>query len=222
MNIINYIKKIPVRSVLIIFLLLAGFLIFAGIVVEVLLEKEGNIDAAAFSLFTGLNNSVFTKLMIFVSLLGSSYFLLPAYILLVIYFLKNKQKQTAIAVSTIAIASTLMVYLLKLFFHRARPENPLDALSTTYSFPSGHTASSFIFYGLLIYLIWNRNLITNYKYFFSLLLFLLALLIAFSRVYLHKHFASDVVAGLCVAVIWLCVAAIAMKHIKSTSPIKSS
>lgn len=57
-----------------------------------------------------------------------------------------------------------------------------------YSFPSGHSTSAFMIAGILA-IIYSRNSIIQYVG------LLLALLAAFSRVYLLQHFYIDVVAG---------------------------
>ncbi len=61
-------------------------------------------------------------------------------------------------------------------------------LSGPTSFPSGHTMSAFAIYGLLA-------LIIAQKRFAALLLFLAALLVGISRMYLVQHFLKDVVSG---------------------------
>ena len=55
------------------------------------------------------------------------------------------------------------------------------------SFPSGHSATAFGAFVMMVYLTRNRPL--------KFLWLLLALLTAFSRVYLSQHFTEDVVAG---------------------------
>jgi undecaprenyl-diphosphatase len=72
-----------------------------------------------------------------------------------------------------------------------------------FSFPSGHSFSSFTFYGLVGYLLWKSDIATAWKVTATVFLFLFASTIAFSRVYLQVHFPSDVVAGFCLSVVWL-------------------
>jgi membrane-associated phospholipid phosphatase len=55
------------------------------------------------------------------------------------------------------------------------------------SFPSGHTTAAFAFYFCLVFAVKN-----NYLKFF---LFLFALLIGYSRIYLSQHFLNDVFFG---------------------------
>ena len=56
-----------------------------------------------------------------------------------------------------------------------------------FSFPSGHTTSAFLLAGLLS--LWGG------KKWFQMLLLVLAILVAFSRVYLLQHFYRDVLFG---------------------------
>lgn len=98
--------------------------------------------------------------------------------------------------SVSAILATLTQKALKLSFQRARPDLSLHLISQGgYSFPSGHSFTVLIFYGMLIWLcrkhIKNRtavNLIT-------MLLCCLIALIGFSRIYLGVHFPTDVLGG---------------------------
>lgn len=82
--------------------------------------------------------------------------------------------------------------LIKHFLRRKRPYflNGINELlikyPKTFSFPSGHTTSSFAVFGVL----WLTN--SQFKYVFLII----ALLISFSRLYLYVHFPSDVFAGI--------------------------
>lgn len=78
-----------------------------------------------------------------------------------------------------------------------------------YSFPSGHTGAAFASAAALYF--------SRAKYWF--VVFVLAVLIAFSRLYLYVHFPTDVLAGIVlgIASAWLaeqCVSAIGRRHFK--------
>jgi undecaprenyl-diphosphatase len=76
------------------------------------------------------------------------------------------------------------------------------------SFPSGHALMSVTFYGLLIYIVFKNVANKSLRWTLISLLLVLILTIGFSRIYLRVHYASDVIAGFCVGLLWLviCVA----------------
>ncbi len=67
------------------------------------------------------------------------------------------------------------------------------------SFPSGHTTTFFLLFFTLSLIIMDANV--PGKYIYSFLCFLLATLGAYSRIYLSQHFALDIFAGICIALI---------------------
>ena len=73
------------------------------------------------------------------------------------------------------------------------PENEVYSFRSSYSFPSGHTASSFaaaVVIGLRYKLNFKGK---SYRLFYPLIAF--ATMIAFSRIYIGVHYPLDVVYG---------------------------
>jgi membrane-associated phospholipid phosphatase len=109
----------------------------------------------------------------------------------------------------------LLNALLKDVFDRARPsfEHPFVHL-TTYSFPSGHTVSAMLFYGLLAVFAlhdirsWWGRIAT------VLATVLLIVLVGFSRLYLGAHYLSDVLAAIAEGVAWLALCHTAMETLR--------
>ncbi|MBS1780793.1 MAG: phosphatase PAP2 family protein [Bacteroidetes bacterium] len=184
-------------------LLLVFLSILGDVIHEVLWEQESGFDDSAFKMFNKLTNPNLTWFMESLSFFGSFYFLFPAYLVLISVLLVRKRPTTAVDAGIIGITSPLLIAVLKHFFKRERPRDSINLFNLDYSFPSGHTTASFIFSGLLIYLILNAHFSNNRKAVWCVLLFLSSMLIGVSRIYLRKHFASDVIAGFCIGYSWL-------------------
>ncbi len=191
------------RIILAIFLFLLTLFIFVYIADEIVLEKETGFDLTIVNAITPFHSSTATSVMTVITFFGSHLFLFPAYIALIIFFWIKKNKKIAITIGLIGLTSTAVLFSLKAFFQRTRPLDPLIQNVAGFSFPSGHSFSSFTFYGLIAYIIWKTNISKAWKITASILLFLFAFTIAFSRVYLRVHFPSDVVAGFCLSIVWL-------------------
>lgn len=109
------------------------------------------------------------------------------------------------------LGGSLLNQLTKVLFARSRPVfvDPV-ALANSFSFPSGHSMSSFIAYGMAAYLIclYVKN---HYVRIFVVFAAVMAiLLIGISRLYLGVHYLSDVVGGFAAGGVWLatCITAI--------------
>ena len=189
----------------IVLFLLTAFL-FWYITDEIVIEQQTSFDNSVFKILSQYTSPATTRLMLIFTFFGSTKFLLPAYTLLAGFFLFYKRnKVESISVAAVGLSSIALLYILKNIFHRHRPLEALTSNVIGYSYPSGHSFSSFTFFGLLTYIIWNSNIRDLWKWILSVIFILLAACIALSRVYLHVHFASDVIAGLCLSIIWLSI-----------------
>jgi membrane-associated phospholipid phosphatase len=200
------IKGVSVRLIIVLALFviaLAGFSIIGD---EAVLENETGFDKFAFHKLAAVTSPTLTQIMTYITFFGSSYFLLPAYILVTAYYLLlKKNTKLSLEVSAIGLTSVGILFGIKSIFHRHRPLDPLIKNVNGFSFPSGHSFSAFTFFGLLIYIIWKTHLEKQAKVVATVFLFLFACAIALSRVYLHVHFATDAIAGFCLCIIWLTV-----------------
>lgn len=95
--------------------------------------------------------------------------------------------------------------LIKLLVMRDRPSLQHLVVETTYSFPSGHAATSMILYGTLIFLMPSLIKTREWAWMIQVLLGLLILSIGASRVYLGVHYPSDILGGYSLSLFWLCL-----------------
>ncbi|MEO8764628.1 MAG: phosphatase PAP2 family protein [Ginsengibacter sp.] len=191
------------RFILALVLFLVVLFVFVAITDEIVLEHENGFDEGITKYISVIVSASMTRAMEMITFFGSSNFLFPAYVVLILYYLARRKTQMGLDIGMIGLGSTGILYLLKEIFQRKRPIDPLIRDVTGFSFPSGHSFSSFTFFGLLIYILWNTSIKTSLKIPLTIILLLFAAIIAFSRVYLRVHYPSDVIAGFCLSVIWL-------------------
>jgi hypothetical protein len=103
----------------------------------------------------------------------------------------------------IAVAGgSLVNTVIKATLHRARPGDMAYHGWSEFSFPSGHSTINAILYGFLAVLI-AREVRASWRLPTAFLATMVAISIAFSRVYLGAHWFSDVAAGLSFGTLWL-------------------
>ena len=128
----------------------------------------------------------------------------------IMLFFKKTRAMGVMSLCAMAIGYILGEVLLKNIICRPRPfiQNPDIVLNISppsgYSFPSGHSSSSFA--AAVIMLLRDKR--------FGIPALILAFLIAFSRLYNYVHFPSDVVCGTILGIICAVVVVVIFKKTK--------
>lgn len=176
------------------------------------------LDTAAFEFMSGLQQSagdMLTPLMKIISFLGEKGLLFIVIGLCCILF--SKQRKLGICIiGAVAIGAIITNIALKNIVARPRPFTLSEfegfwvavgsPMEDEFSFPSGHTTAITAA---------ATALFIQRKKAWSWIGYIFALLMAFSRVYLIVHFASDVIAGLIVGIIAGVLSALITKLIYS-------
>lgn len=199
----EFIVGIELKTAAVALLFLICVFVFGYLAHEIVGENETSFDERVFHFFAGFSTAGFIRINRIFTFFGSSYFSIPAYIILLIILFVSGRKSDGINIAIVAITSTALMFGLKEFFHRKRPNLPVIRSLHNYSFPSGHALSSFIFCRVLIYLVWGGTLHRRWKWILSVLLILFSICIGISRIVLRYHYPTDVIAGFCVAVAWV-------------------
>ena len=197
---------ITLRLILALVLFIATLVAFVGIADEIVLEHDTKFDQTIFLYVHSFVSPALTHFMEVITFFGSAQFLFPAYSVLIILYLIRKKSRLALDITMIGLSSTGILFFLKDIFRRHRPVDPIINHVAGFSFPSGHSFSSFTFFGLLIYIAWHSEIKRSWKIAIAIVLIAFAAIIAFSRVYLRVHYASDILAGFCLSVVWLMLA----------------
>jgi len=116
------------------------------------------------------------------------------WIIIALVFVLNGKTRTLgeMIISSLILTTILGEGIIKHVIRRSRPflneieDKLLIVKPITYSFPSGHTSSSFAAAGIL-YSMQSK---------LAVFAFLLAAVIAFSRIYLNVHYPTDVFMGI--------------------------
>lgn len=124
-----------------------------------------------------------------------------------------KDKKMGLIIMINLFVSILLNIIFKGIIQRDRPLEDFLITESGYSFPSGHSMVSMAYYGLIIYFIYKKIKDKRVRNILMILIGLLILAIGFSRIYLGVHFASDVIGGFLISIIYL-VCAIKLLNLK--------
>ena len=134
------------------------------------------------------HNSFMNAFFLFFSQRGESIFIWVLFLLFLIIFEERRDKKFVVYFILSFIISGLLVnVVVKNIVKRPRPVQTFASSSCPkdFSFPSGHAAAAFA--SAVIFSFFDKKR----KYFY----FGIAMLIAYSRIYLHCHYLFDVLGG---------------------------
>lgn len=163
-----------------------------------MLKKIQRLDNLIVKKIARIHTPFLNRIMVIFTKLGNGAFIW--WITLCFPFLLIKANRTTGVYLTLALGVTYVTgeIIIKHIIGRMRPSSKLDddeliiKRPKDYSFPSGHTASSFTAFTVTL-------LRCPPSIFIPVLL--VALVIGFSRMYLRVHYLSDVVCGLILGVL---------------------
>ncbi len=181
-----------------------ALLVFGFLANQALHGQTAAFDAGVRTGIHSLANPALTRTMKAVTFLGSSLCLVPAGCLVIWRLVRARRKHAAALLAISALGGEALDSILKLLFHRPRPEAFFGIVEpATYSFPSGHAVTACSFYIVLAAILSRCVRSKLAKAGLWTFAVVLAAAIGFSRVYLGVHYPSDVIAGYAVAVIWI-------------------
>lgn len=148
-------------------------------------------------------NPFMVNVMKFFTSFGSTIFIITG-ILCVAILVKDKKYFWNFGIAS--LIGVIINTLIKVIVRRPRPSTTmLFTFEKSFSFPSGHTMMSTIFYGLIIYYVCKYITNKKLRYFLVSLLSMIIVMIGISRIYLGVHYATDVVAAYILGIVYLIV-----------------
>ncbi len=214
---------------------IAAVLVFAGIAVHVSSANWLTATDDRISHWFDLHGTVgWTRFMFVITDLHGSVAIPLFSAVFVLLLARRKDWFWMAAVAGTTFGGMLLNIGLKYVFRRGRPsfENPLVNIAT-YSFPSGHTVGTTLFYSVLAAYLMSRVSSIAARIAILAVAAAMVALVGLSRIYLGAHYLSDVVGAILEGLAWLslCLTAVAvarryfdakMKPVKSTTSATSA
>lgn len=182
-----------------------GVVLFLGIV-WALRSPGGSLDAFDQALARDLAQSLpkgTLQLVAIFTQLGDRAFLMGVGASVLAMLLWHRRLQLALLWVAACAGGGLLNKFLKALFERVRPEHAHGFLQAEgFSFPSGHATGAVAIYGMLAFVL-TRTVAAHRHPVLLAGAFGLIAAIGLSRVLLHVHYVSDVMAGWAVTFAWI-------------------
>ncbi|WP_408007578.1 phosphatase PAP2 family protein [Pseudalkalibacillus sp. A8] len=197
-------EKISLELILGIIAALALLGLFSKLSDELLENELQGFDMFISNVIYSLQTPWLTNFMIFITHAGDTYTYVIVVLIILILLLRIQLKWEALILLISVLGAWGLNTVLKGSFQRARPDLEHLVEVGGYSFPSGHAMVSIAAYGIMGYL-YVRYLRRNGKRYWPIVLLVSVwiFLIGLSRIYLHVHYPSDVIAGYSAGGVWL-------------------
>ncbi len=150
-------------------------------------------DASLSAAVQKLRSPGVDRVMLTLTLLGDLRLALLMGSIVLAALLYQRRWWLAIHLLIVGMGSMLSVSLIKSTLARARPDVP-DIILDSFSFPSGHACTAAVAWGLVTLMLAYGSKPAHRRIIHAAG-FATVAVIAFSRVYLHVHWTTDVVAG---------------------------
>ncbi|MFA5776796.1 MAG: phosphatase PAP2 family protein [Patescibacteria group bacterium] len=194
---------------------LGALFLFAKLTEDLLFNELLLFDRIVTSVVRFFSSDRMTMGMKAVSQLGSPWMLVIVGMLMMLYTgIGRRHFWDTVLVPIALIGGMILNETLKYGFHRQRPGLHRLVEVSGFSFPSGHSMMSFIFYGLMVYLVWANFPGKALKLAVSALLICVIPAVGISRIYLGVHYPSDVLAGFSAGGFWLVACILGLRGIR--------
>ena len=174
-----------------------ALIVFFFIVKQYFSNDLENFDNMIYGFLSKYQNPTLTNVFKFISHLCGPITIVTLLFLILIF---GKNKEYDLYTAIITAGAFILNYIVKMICQRPRPLDINLITETGFSLPSSHAMVSVTFYGFIMYYIYKSNIKKNIKIILEIILAILIILIGISRIYLGVHYASDVLAGMCLSI----------------------
>jgi undecaprenyl-diphosphatase len=185
-----------------IFAALFSLLVFLEFVEDYLTRGNWNFDIKVINYINTIRSTTLNQIFKTITITGSTLFIMVITLVLAVILIRKQQKKEAFLLSFNTVGLCLFNMALKQVFRRPRPLGLRIIKVSGYSFPSGHAMTFMGFSILIIYYLLTGVRKKRPAILASVLIFIYAIFVGISRVYLGVHFLSDVFAGWFAGILW--------------------
>lgn len=178
---------------------IVSLLAFGGLIVIALSPGLHSLDRELKLAIDGSRHPVLEVTMRAVTFLGDGAMLLVFTVLTWLVLRRAGDRLTG-RLPAIMAGSAATEWLVKWLVSRPRPRGG------PFAFPSGHVFTSVVFFGLVIYLLWTREVAWPWRLGGTIACVLVVVGICLSRLYLRFHWLTDVLGGLTGGAAYLLIA----------------
>jgi undecaprenyl-diphosphatase len=192
------------------FALLACLLVLGTLAAGIRGQEVFTMDTLATPFLHGLASPALDAVMNGLTFIGSDFVIVPLFAVAAIGLLRVRRRREVLFIAVATVGSLILNATMKAFFQRPRPQLAYAQVLPDYSFPSGHTMNSLVFYVALAIVLWavfgrRVGMIAVPS------AVALAILVGISRIYLGYHYFTDVLGGLFAATGWLLIVGAAFR-----------
>ncbi len=187
-----------------------ALLIFAFVADRIYLQEAFALDAVANPFLHAIASPGLDVAMTGITTLGSIPIVAGLFAITTVLLLSHGYRARAMFLAAAIGGSIALNGLLKVIVHRPRPALPWAHVLPDYSFPSGHTMNTVVFYMAMAMILW----VTFGRRIGSasiVLALLISVAVGFSRIYLGYHYLTDVIGGIAAGLGWLLIVALAFE-----------
>lgn len=182
-------------------LTLVSLVLFIKIRDEVLEKSLSNFDAIISQFLYGMRSPLLNKIMIYITYIGGRFFFIFAILAAILFTIRHHRRE-AVLFGFILTMTVLLNLFLKSVTARQRPQYFPLVTATDYSFPSGHSMNSMVFFATTSYFTYHFTKRKRVAVAVAGISVVLILLIGISRVYLGVHYPTDVLGGYALGFSW--------------------
>lgn len=210
-----------IRIIVMFMTIVVALLIFEEVVDDVFSDPmQGDPETLVFDktilqLLSKWRSPTFNQVMVDITAMGSFSVILLFTLILTVFVITRKDWKGLYYIFVLSLGPSFIPLFLKNHYMRARPDFIEKLVEVkTHSFPSGHSFGATVAYFGLAFLVSReiKGIKVELLYFF--LAAVVVSLVALSRMYLGVHYPTDIVAGICLGIVWVMVVSIPFTYLK--------